>query len=156
MSKDTIEYLEELTEADCLANPEMALDRITYAVEEIKRMISEGVHKDLLLSELYQVCGSLLADAGAFDSDEGQILLGELMEPTGRSLLPWPAFREIADLPNEPTSDCKSNSNKIKCSYCKSHAEYIDQGFSICFECRKSNRDLHWELFGPRHPWDVS
>jgi len=38
---DVIEYLEELTEADCVV-PEMCLDRITDAVVEIKRLTNEG------------------------------------------------------------------------------------------------------------------
>ena len=46
-----------------------------------------------LISELYQVCGSLLDDAGAIDRPEAQLLLNELHTPTGRSLLPWPAFK---------------------------------------------------------------
>ena len=42
---ETIEYLEELTEADC-AVPEMCLDRITYAVVELKRLKAELEAKD--------------------------------------------------------------------------------------------------------------
>ena len=43
MSKttETIEYLAELTEADCVV-PEMALDRITYAIVEIERLSAEN------------------------------------------------------------------------------------------------------------------
>jgi len=38
---ETIAYLEELTEKDCVV-PEMCLDRITYAVVELKRQSSEN------------------------------------------------------------------------------------------------------------------
>ena len=41
MSKEVIEYLSELTERECETVPEMAMDRITYAIQEIERL--EGV-----------------------------------------------------------------------------------------------------------------
>ena len=38
MSKEVIEYLSELTERECETVPEMAMDRITYAIQEIERL----------------------------------------------------------------------------------------------------------------------
>lgn len=38
MTDDTIEYLLELTEKDCIFCPELAMDRITYAICEIERL----------------------------------------------------------------------------------------------------------------------
>ena len=62
-------------------------------LSEYERLTAENTRYEILVSELYQVCGSLLCDAGALDSDEGQMLMDELYTPTGQSLLPWPAFK---------------------------------------------------------------
>ena len=45
---ETIEYLEEITEACCVVDPEMCLDRITYAVVELKKQQAriEKLEKD--------------------------------------------------------------------------------------------------------------
>jgi len=65
--------------------------------EKIKTLTAEIGEYQKLISELYQVCGSLLADAGAFETEHGRLLLDRLRDyedPTGESLLPWPAFRD--------------------------------------------------------------
>ena len=74
-----------------LQDVEMAMNN-----ETSKRLTvtTEVIDYEQLVSELYQVCGSLLGDAGAFETEHGERLMDRLMGESTESLLPWPAFRD--------------------------------------------------------------
>ena len=52
---------------------------------------------DNLVSQLYQIVGSLVSDLGVFDEPRVQSLLNELSEPKGRDLLPWSSFERVSE-----------------------------------------------------------
>ena len=105
-------------------------DRADWLPEDweahVKSLIVEIEQYRELLGELYQVCGSLLCDAEAFGTPEGDKLLTRISSAVegglkGEALLPWPVLRET-------TKDC----NHIWCDiaaggqYCRLCDERLD------------------------------
>lgn len=65
-------------------------------VPEIERLLAEDSLKTNLLSQLYQIVGSMADDIGVFEYDNVQALLTEIVEPTGKQFLPWDSFSDKA------------------------------------------------------------
>ena len=73
MNKEVIEYLSELTERECETVPEMAMDRITYAIQEIERLEQRlkrcGIQYDKYDAEIERLEG--VRDAAIPIADNG-------------------------------------------------------------------------------------
>lgn len=70
-------------------------------VDAVKRQSAENSLKAGLLSQLYQIVGSMADDIGVFEYDNVQALLTEIVEPTGKQFLPWDSFSDKAPASNE-------------------------------------------------------
>ena len=72
-------------------------EAVKWAITEMERLTTEVTKRDELLSQLYQIVGSMSQDLGAFEWHKVQDLLTEINNPSGGQFLPWPAFRTTRD-----------------------------------------------------------
>lgn len=81
------------------AEIELACAHLVDMTVEKDALTAQGKRKDDLLSQLYQIIGSMADDLGKFDEPKMQRLLTEIHEPTGQQFLPWPSLAPVSGSP---------------------------------------------------------
>ena len=96
---------------------------------------------DNLVSQLYQIVGSLVSDLGVFDEPRVQSLLNELSEPKGRDLLPWSSFERVSE---ERATEMTPKEREIMHDALKASVKDVSEGQTpdTCPECHGTGKTV--------------
>ena len=110
------------------------------ALEKIESLTAEVGRRDELLSQLYQIVGSMASDIGVFEYRNVQELLTEISSPTGERFLPWPSFeREARFKTSASCLECGATNIAVEVTAADRQRELVDGAY----RCTTCGEEIH-------------